>query len=96
MPPAVIGEAANKLVDGVNEAAAFLADMAVEHPGAMSKICQELRQQYGEQTRRMAMTILANALVFHESLSRGEKDLYDVRTVAEHKSTKGGVSQTRC
>jgi len=94
VPPAVIEQAANKLEDGVNAAAALLADMAIIHPGAMKKICEELRQQDGEQTRRMAMTILANALVFHESLSRGEKELYNVRTLAEHKSTKGGVSQS--
>lgn len=93
VPPVVIEEAANKLETGVKAAAALLADMAAAHPGTIKKICEELRQQDGEQTRRMATTILANALVFHESLSRGEKELYDVRTLAEHKSAKGGVSQ---
>jgi hypothetical protein len=75
VPPAVIEAAANKLVEGVNGAAALLADMAIAHPGALQKICAELRQPDGEQTRRMAMTILANALVFHESLSRGNGEL---------------------
>jgi len=93
VPPAVIEEAANKLVEGVSEAAAFLEGMAISHPGAMSKICEDLRQQDSEQTRRMAATILANALVFHESLARGEGDLYEVRTLDELRSDRGGVNK---
>lgn len=93
VPPAVVEEAANKLVDGVSEAAALLTDMAIAHPGAIKKICEELRQQDGEQTRRMATTILANALVFHESLARGDGDLYNVRTLDELRSKRSGVSK---
>jgi len=93
IPPAVVEEAANKLVDGVSEAAALLEDMAIAHPGAIKKICEELRQQDGEQTRRMATTILANALVFHESLARGEGDLYDVRTLEELRGKRSGVNK---
>ena len=95
VPPAVVEEAASKLVDGVSEAAALLTDMAVNHLGAMQKICEELRQQDDErgQTRRMATTILANALVFHESLSRGEGDLYPVRTLDELRGKRSGVSK---
>ncbi len=40
VPPAVVEEAANKLVEGVSGAAAFLEDMAMAHPGAMKKICE--------------------------------------------------------
>lgn len=93
VPPAVVEEAANKLVDGVNEAAALLQDMAVNHPGAIKKICEDLRQDDGEQTRRMATTILANALVFHESLARGDGDLYEVRTLDEMRGKRGGVNK---
>jgi hypothetical protein len=93
VPPAVVEEAANKLVDGVSEAAALLTDMAIAHPGAIKKICEELRQQDGEQTRRMATTILANALVFHESLARGDGDLYNVRTLDELRGKRSGVSK---
>jgi hypothetical protein len=93
VPPAVVEEAANKLVEGVSGAAAFLEDMAIAHPGAMKKICEELRQQDNEQTRRMATTILANALVFHESLARGEGDLYEVRTLDELRGKRGGVNK---
>jgi len=95
VPPAVIEEAANKLVEGVSEAAALLTDMAIAHPGAIRKISEELRQQDDErgQTRRMATTILANALVFHESLARGEGDLYYVRTLDELRGKRGSVSK---
>lgn len=93
VPPAVVEEAANKLVEGVSEAAALLKDMAIAHPGSIKKICDELRQHESEQTRRMAATILANALVFHESLARGEGDLYDVRTLDELRGKRGGVNK---
>jgi hypothetical protein len=93
VPPTVVEEAANKLVEGVSEAAAFLEDMAIAHPGAVKKICEELHQQDSEQTRRMATTILANALVFHESLARGEGDLYEVRTLDELRGKRGGMNK---
>jgi len=83
IPPAVIEQAADSLVSGVSEAAALLSDMASTHPASIKKICAELRQQDGEQTWRMATTILANALVFHESLARGPGALGDVRTLDE-------------
>ncbi len=94
VPPTVVEEAANKLVSGVSEAAALLTEMAIEHPGSIRKICEELRQQDGEQTRRMATTILANALVFHESLARGTGELYDVRTLDELRGKRNVVSKT--
>ena len=94
VPPEVVEEAANRLVEGASEAAALLADMAISHPGAMTRICEELRQEDGEQTRRMATTILANALVFHESLARGNGDLYYVRTLDELRGRRGGVSKS--
>ncbi len=93
VPPAVIEEAANMLVEGVSEAAALLKDMVIAHPGAIKKICEELRQHDGEQTRRMATTILANALVFHESLARGDGDLYNVRTLDELRGKRSGVTK---
>ena len=93
VPPAVIEKAANKLVDGVSEAAVLLEDMAINHPGAMGKICEELRQQDGEQTRRMATTILANALVFQESLAHSEGGLCEVRTLEELRGKVSGVNK---
>ena len=94
IPQIIIDEAADKLVAGVTEAAAILSEMKNAHPGAIRKICEELRQQEGEQTLKMAMTILANALVFHESLSRGNGDLSQVRTLDEFKIGKNGINKT--
>ena len=94
LPQPLIDAAANKLVSGVSAAAAILNEMAATHPGAIQKICEELKQENGEQTLRMAMTILANALVFHESLSRGNGDLSKVRTLDEFKTVKNGINKS--
>ncbi|HLJ58621.1 MAG TPA: hypothetical protein VKZ50_02705 [bacterium] len=83
VPPKVIEEAANKLVEGVSEAAGLLAEVAQGNPGAMQEICKELRQHDDEQTRRMAATILANAFVFQESLARGPGGLSQVLSIEE-------------
>lgn len=94
VPPSVIEQAADKLVSGVSEAASLLSEIANSHPGAIKKICEELRQQDSEQTRRMAMTILANALVFHESLARGPGQLAEVPTLDELSGIASGLSKS--
>src|SRR5205823_10027453 len=83
VPPDVIEQAANHLVDGVSAAAGLVGEMAQAHPGAMEAICKELRQHDDEQTRRMATTILANAFVFQEGLARGPGQLSEVLSVEE-------------
>lgn len=85
VPPEVIDQAADQLVAGVSEVAGLLAEMSTTHPGAIEKICKELRQDDSEQTRRMAATILANAFVFHETLANGPGPLADVKSLAELK-----------
>ena len=85
VPPSVVDKAANQLVSGVSEAASLLAEIAAIYPGAIHKISEELRQEDGEQTRRMATTILANAFVFQETLAGGPGDLADVKSL-EHDS----------
>ncbi len=69
VPPDVIDAAATELVNGVSEAAGRLAEIANQNSEAVEKIAKELYQEDGEQTRRMATTILANAFVFHETLA---------------------------
>jgi hypothetical protein len=69
LPPDVIDEAVTNLVAGVGEVAGILTEIARENNEAVHKISKELFQEDGEQTRRMAATILANAFVFHESLA---------------------------
>jgi hypothetical protein len=87
VPPDVIDQAANYLVNGVSEAAGKLAEISAASPGAIHKISVELRQEDGEQTRRMAATILANAFVFQETLAGGPSELAEVRTFDELAST---------
>jgi hypothetical protein len=69
VPPDVIDAATTQLVTGVTEAAGILDEIAATKSEAIIKVAKELYQEDGEQTRRMATTILANAFVFHESLS---------------------------
>ena len=93
VPPHVIDEAANQLVTGVSEAAALLEEMSHSYPGSIHKISDELRQDDGEQTRRMATTILANAFVFQESLAGGPGELADVRSLDELRGSSGGLQK---
>lgn len=69
VPPDVIDEAVTNLVNGVSEAAGIVSDIAKGNNEAVQQIAKELFQEDGEQTRRMAATILANAFVFHENLA---------------------------
>jgi hypothetical protein len=94
VPPDVIEQAADQLVNGVSDAAGLLEHMAETNPGAIHKISQELRQEDGEQTRRMATTILANAFVFQESLAGGVGDLVAVRSLDELRSDTGGLTKS--
>jgi len=81
VPPQIIDQAANELTDGIKAAAGLFAEVAHEYPGAIAKLGEELRQENGEQTLRMAAAILANAFVFHESLAGGPGDLASVKSL---------------
>jgi hypothetical protein len=94
VPPEVINAAASELVSGVSEAAGLLGDLAKEHPGALAKIAEELHQEDGEQTRGMAATILADALVFQETLAGGPGDLKEIKSLDQLRGINGGISKT--
>lgn len=83
VPPHVIDKAADELVSGVSEVAGLLGDMVMAHEGAIHKMSEELRQEDGEQTRRMAATILADAFIFLESLAGGPGKLADVASLEQ-------------
>ena len=93
VPPSVVDKAANQLVSGVSEAASLLAEIAAIYPGAIHKISEELRQEDGEQTRRMATTILANAFVFQETLAGGPGDLADVKSLDQLRGSADGLTK---
>lgn len=91
VPPDVIDAAATNLVNGVSEAAGLLADIAKQNPDAVHKISQSLCQEDGEQTRRMATTILANAFVFQGSLAG---KIPNVSSLQELRGSKKGLTQS--
>jgi hypothetical protein len=94
IPAIVIEEAADTLVTGVSEAAALLNEVTRDHPGASEEISRQLCQEPGEQTRRMAMTIIANAFVFHENVARSEGALANVLSLDELRGKNGELSKS--
>jgi NAD(P)-dependent dehydrogenase (short-subunit alcohol dehydrogenase family) len=83
VPPMVIDEAANELMAGIDRGAGLFAEVADVHEGAIQRISDELRQENGLQTWRMAAAIVANAFVFHESLAGGPGGLTSVQSLDE-------------
>lgn len=90
IPDHVITDAAARLESGVIAAASLLARTATDHPGIAADIANALCQEDGEQTRRMAMTIVANAFVFHENLAGS----HGIRSVDELRRESGVLSKT--
>ncbi len=91
VPPDIVEQAADQLVSGVAEAAGLLGEIAGAYPGSMARICEELCQEDGEQTRGMAATILANAFVFQGSLAHGPEELAKVRSLDELRDASGSI-----
>ena len=84
----------DQLVDGVEGAAGLLAQMTESHPGAIHQMSVELCQEDGDQTRRMAATILANAFVFQEVLAGGEAELASVKTLEQMRGSPAGLTKS--
>ena len=79
IPADMVQAAAIVLENAVQDAARILDRAKATHPDINAAIEEILQQEGGEQTNRMAMAILVNALAFHGNLAgRGE-----VRTLAE-------------
>lgn len=94
VPPDIIDEAADYLVSGVSEAAGLLDEMAHSYAGAIHKISEALFQEDGEQTRRMAATILANAFMFHEILAGGQDELANVNSIEQLRGASSGLTKS--
>ena len=82
VPPPRVDALASDLEDGVRQAA---NEFTRRHTNG-SELGRRVTGVLGQsddlegQTRRMAMTVIANALVFHESLAEVEFKILDVRT----------------
>lgn len=70
----------------VSQAAKLLERDLPDFPDPVQNIAKALWQEDGEQTRRMAMAILANAMVFHQILA-GQHGIRPLREL-EHESGK--------
>lgn len=80
------------LMNGVQKAAMLLQNAGKEAPDMLEKISKELRQEKGEQTWRMAMAIVANALTFHTAIAgnHGIETLDEIR----NKSPRGILTKS--
>ncbi len=94
VPPDVIEKAADKLVAGVTAASAIMQELKLTNPGALDKIAEALKQASGEQTLRMAATMMANALIFQETLANGPGELAIVRSLGEIRTASGGFPRS--
>lgn len=76
----LLAEGAQILERSIGEAAGKLRETAGVH--ALEKMAQSLHQADGEQTSRMAMAIVANALVFHTAIveAHGIATIDELRT----------------
>jgi hypothetical protein len=81
VPPKVVEQAANSFVEGLSTAAELFERVANAHAGARKSISKALHQEESPQTWRMAMTIIANAFIFHDCLAGGEGRLAEVQTI---------------
>ena len=73
----LLAEGTHILEQSIGEAAGKLRETASIH--ALERMAQSLYQEDGEQTSRMAMAIVANALVFHTAIV----DAHDIPTIDE-------------
>ena len=69
LPESAIAQGALLLEHGVNDAAAVLDRLGGHHTPVLTRVAESLRQDDGQQTRRMAMAICANALVFQTAVA---------------------------
>lgn len=68
-----IEEGMEVLEEGVEQAANMLQEACeTDDPAALTDIAEELHQEEGDQTRKMAMAIIANAFSFHMAISKNE------------------------
>ncbi len=92
-PEDAIERAANILERGVQDAATVIRLATERAPDNRTRIEEYLRQPYGEQTVRMAATIIINALVFHQNIA-GQSGIRSLEQIAsESESDTPGRSR---
>ena len=85
-PQSIVDAAADELAQGVEQAAGLFSEAVRSRSDLGDRLADELRQEDdgNGQTRRMAMTVIANAFVFHEALTgwRGIRGCAELRQEA--------------
>ena len=76
---------------GIHQAAGKLRDACADAPDTLEAIAEELHQKDGEQTSRMAMAILANALTFQSSIAGG----HGIDTLDQMRGVNGRPSKSQ-
>ena len=76
---------------GIEQAANRLRDACADAPDTLEWIATELHQKDGEQTSRMAMAILANALTFHTAVAGA----HGIETLDQLRDGYGNLRKTR-
>lgn len=84
-----VAQGVDTLERGIAEASGSLRRTAGSH--ALDTMAEELYQEDSEQTSRMAMAIVANALVFHTALV----EPHGIETIDELRTSRGEVSKPR-
>ncbi|MCY3852293.1 MAG: hypothetical protein OXG03_01770 [Gammaproteobacteria bacterium] len=79
------------LEEGIEQAANRLREACADAPDTLKSISHELHQKDGEQTSRMAMAILANALTFHITITGS----HEIETLDQLCNVNGKISKTR-
>ena len=72
-------------------AAAARSLRAGEGGRSLERMAEMLKQEDGEQTSRMAMAIIANALMFHTAIA----DTHDIATLSELRTTRRTMSKDK-
>ncbi len=76
---------------GIEQAARILEDKGRTAPQVLADISAELHQKDGEQTRGMAMSIIANALFFHTKIA----GVHGVETLDQHRNSNDNLSKSK-
>ena len=79
------------LEDGIDQASGKLRDSCTDAPDTLESIANALHQKDGEQTSRMAMAIVVNALTFHTAIAGA----HGIDTLDQLRGTNGQLSKTK-
>ena len=89
VPPAVIEQAVNDLIDGVTAAAGLLSEIAMDRP-EVGRALHKMEYKLGVWQR---VRVLENAFMFQESLSNGPGELGDVKSIEQLRDENGSVTK---